>query len=179
MEQVGLHDTAAVDRGRIAQPDQVRLRQPVGLAPDTAADARAEAAQPRAHHGGTADRAGQPRHREYLDEGVGQLVAPHEAAPQWTLTGPEPADQQPLRGAGDDAGEQPRGEQDQPAGRRRDREPGGTGERLERSQREYRECDAAHDRYQAAELDRELWSAVSEWLEACWPFKRVDYAARS
>jgi hypothetical protein len=47
---------------------------------------------------------------------------------------------------------------------------------------------AADDRHDArvmswvsarsAELDPQLWSAVSEWLEACWPFERVDYAAR-
>jgi len=31
----------------------------------------------------------------------------------------------------------------------------------------------------AAALDRELWAAVTEWLEECWPFERVDYAARA
>jgi hypothetical protein len=50
----------------------------------------------------------------------------------------------------------------------------------------YPASDGRHDarvmswvRARSAELDRDLWSAVSEWLEACWPFKRVDYAARS
>jgi RimJ/RimL family protein N-acetyltransferase len=50
----------------------------------------------------------------------------------------------------------------------------------------YPASDGRHDarvtswvRARSAELDRELWSAVSEWLEACWPFERVDYAARS
>ena len=31
----------------------------------------------------------------------------------------------------------------------------------------------------SAELDAELWRAVSEWLAKDWPFERVDYAARS
>jgi hypothetical protein len=34
-------------------------------------------------------------------------------------------------------------------------------------------------RASSAELDAELWRAVSEWLAACWPFERVDYAPRS
>jgi hypothetical protein len=50
----------------------------------------------------------------------------------------------------------------------------------------YPASDGRHDalveswvRARSAELDPQLWSAVSEWLEACWPFERVDYAARS
>ena len=31
----------------------------------------------------------------------------------------------------------------------------------------------------SAELDAELWRAVSEWLAKDWPFERIDYAARS
>ena len=31
----------------------------------------------------------------------------------------------------------------------------------------------------SAELDAELWRAVSAWLAKDWPFERVDYAARS
>jgi RimJ/RimL family protein N-acetyltransferase len=49
----------------------------------------------------------------------------------------------------------------------------------------YPAADGRHDarvmswvRARSAELDPQLWSAVSEWLEACWPFERVDYAAR-
>jgi hypothetical protein len=30
-----------------------------------------------------------------------------------------------------------------------------------------------------AELDAPLWRAVSDWLEAEWPFERVAYAERS
>jgi RimJ/RimL family protein N-acetyltransferase len=30
-----------------------------------------------------------------------------------------------------------------------------------------------------AELDEPLWRAVSDWLEADWPFEHVSYAARS
>jgi hypothetical protein len=30
-----------------------------------------------------------------------------------------------------------------------------------------------------AELDEPLWSAVSDWLEADWPFDRVTYAERA
>jgi hypothetical protein len=30
-----------------------------------------------------------------------------------------------------------------------------------------------------AELDGPLWQAVSNWLDAEWPFENVDYAARS
>jgi RimJ/RimL family protein N-acetyltransferase len=31
----------------------------------------------------------------------------------------------------------------------------------------------------SAELDAELWRAVSAWLADSWPFERVEYAARS
>jgi hypothetical protein len=34
-------------------------------------------------------------------------------------------------------------------------------------------------RASSAELDAELWRAVTDWLENSWPFERVDYAARS
>jgi hypothetical protein len=50
----------------------------------------------------------------------------------------------------------------------------------------YPASDGRHDarvmswvRARSAELDSQLWSAVSEWLKTCWPFERVDYAARS
>jgi len=33
-------------------------------------------------------------------------------------------------------------------------------------------------RASSAELDAELWRAVSEWLAERWPFARVDYAPR-
>jgi RimJ/RimL family protein N-acetyltransferase len=46
--------------------------------------------------------------------------------------------------------------------------------------------DADHDalvlswvRADVAELDLVLWRAVSDWLAADWPFRAVDYAARS
>src|SRR5947199_153433 len=68
MEQVRLHDTPPVDGSRVADPDQVGLGQPVRLAPHPAPDLGADAAQPDAHPRGTADRAGQPRHRQHLDE---------------------------------------------------------------------------------------------------------------
>jgi hypothetical protein len=31
----------------------------------------------------------------------------------------------------------------------------------------------------SAELDEQLWRAVTAWLERDWPFQRVDYAARA
>ena len=31
----------------------------------------------------------------------------------------------------------------------------------------------------SADLDAELWRAVTEWLAERWPFERVDYAARA
>jgi hypothetical protein len=34
-------------------------------------------------------------------------------------------------------------------------------------------------RARSAELDTELWRAVTDWLGKSWPFERVDYAARS
>ena len=40
--------------------------------------------------------AGEPRRRDDLDEGVGELVAPDERAPQRVLGGAHPADEQPL-----------------------------------------------------------------------------------
>jgi RimJ/RimL family protein N-acetyltransferase len=49
----------------------------------------------------------------------------------------------------------------------------------------YPAADGEHDaavsswvREGSAELDRELWAAVSEWLAESWPFERVEYAAR-
>ena len=50
----------------------------------------------------------------------------------------------------------------------------------------YPASDSEHDarvsswvRASSAELDHKLWAAVSEWLAECWPFERVEYAARS
>jgi hypothetical protein len=34
-------------------------------------------------------------------------------------------------------------------------------------------------RASSAELDVELWRAVSDWLARCWPFERVEYAPRA
>ena len=98
VEQVRLHDAALVDGGPVAELDQVGLGQPVGLAPDAAADLRAHRAEPdveqrrsrstaRANHGAattsTKVSASSLRHTNELHSG-------------WSL-GPEPADQQPLR----------------------------------------------------------------------------------
>jgi len=50
----------------------------------------------------------------------------------------------------------------------------------------YPVTDGVHDvrvlswvRASRAELDAELWGAVSDWVAADWPFERVEYAARS
>ena len=49
----------------------------------------------------------------------------------------------------------------------------------------YPETEGAHHarvlswvRASRAELDAELWRAVSAWLASDWPFERIDYAAR-
>ena len=44
------------------------------------------------------------------------------------------------------------------------------------------DCDAvvlSWVRASSAELDVELWRAVSGWLEQCWPFEGVEYAPRA
>ena len=51
MEQVGLQHAPAVDAHAVAEPHQVGLGQPVGLAPHAPADPRAERAQPHASTG--------------------------------------------------------------------------------------------------------------------------------
>ena len=108
MEQMCLQHAPAVHGGRVAERHQVGLGQPVRLAPDAAADARAERPQP---HGERrrADRGrSQPRHGDDLEERVGELVAPDERAPQRVVAGPEPADEQPLRRRGERARDAPR-----------------------------------------------------------------------
>lgn len=49
----------------------------------------------------------------------------------------------------------------------------------------YPDKDGEHDarvsswvRASRAELDAELWRAVTDWLAAEWPFERVAYASR-
>ena len=43
---------------------------------------------------------------------------------------------------------------------------------------EYRARVLSWVRASAADLDHDLWAAVSEWVTECWPFERVEYAAR-
>ena len=79
------------------QRRQVGLGQPVGLAPDAAADPCAPSERSQTLSTGVPGRgAGEPRRRDHLDEGVGELVAPDERAPQRVLRRPQPADEQPL-----------------------------------------------------------------------------------
>jgi hypothetical protein len=43
----------------------------------------------------------------------------------------------------------------------------------------YDACTLSWVRASHAHLDRALWRAVSEWLEASWPFTAVQYAPRT
>ena len=47
------------------------------------------------------------------------------------------------------------------------------------SDSEYDACTLSWVRESHAHLDRPLWRAVSEWLEADWPFAAVEYAPRA
>ena len=96
VEQVRLHDASAVDGGALLQRDQVRLGQPVGLAPHASTDLRAERPQPQVHHRRAGRGAGEPRRRDRLDEGVRHLVAPDERRPQRVLDRPGYGPPQPI-----------------------------------------------------------------------------------
>ncbi len=85
MEEVGLHDASAIDRGPVAEGHEVGLGQPVAVAPDAATDLRAERAQPRGQRGGSGGRTSEPRRGHHFDERVGHLGTPHEAGPERIL----------------------------------------------------------------------------------------------
>ena len=110
MEQVRLHDAAAIDRRSIAEAHEVCLRQPVAVAPDATTDRCAEGAQPHGEGRGSGGRLREPGCRDHLDEGVGDLVAPDEARPERMLPHPDAPDDHPLRdgrdGCRDRAGDQ-------------------------------------------------------------------------
>ncbi len=97
VEEVGLQYAAPIDRRPVLQRHEVRLRKPVALHPHAPADPGAECTQPQRHQRCARNGPGQPWHGHHLDEGVRQLVAPHERAPQRVLPGTVPAHEQPLR----------------------------------------------------------------------------------
>lgn len=44
------------------------------------------------------------------------------------------------------------------------------------------DCDArvrSWVRASSAELDSDVWRAVTDWLAESWPFRRIEYAART
>ena len=115
VEQVRLHHAPLVDGHAVPELDQVGLGQPVGLAPHATADSCAQRAQPDVEGPGPGGGPGEPGRGDHLDERVGQLVAPHEAAPERVLGHPDAPDQCPLRGRRDRGGDRAPRDQDQPA----------------------------------------------------------------
>lgn len=102
MEQMGLQDGAPVDGAAVLDGDQVELGEPPALAPDVAADAGAHEAGPHVEHRGTQAHPHQAGHRQWLDEVVSELAAPHEGAEQGPFACAEDTDDQPLDQDGDE-----------------------------------------------------------------------------
>ena len=154
MEQMRLQDAATVHAHAVAEPHEVRLRQPVALAPHPSPDPGAHRSQEQREHRRAADRVGEPRGRAHLDEGVDHLVAPHERAPQRVLPRADAAHDEPLGDDGEDRGHRA-GDQQHRTGRGRGRpDPPRAGEGLQRDEHADADGDRAGDRHEPAQLHR-------------------------
>ena len=100
MEQVRLHDAAAVDGRAVAQLDQVGLGQPVGLAPDALADCGAHRPQPDVERPASRSRRARTTERRRPRRRCPRARCARRTAPQRVLGARQAADQQPLRQRG-------------------------------------------------------------------------------